>query len=106
MNEILKSAFSLDAFVHKKMKVSVLSNEGKILSFLLEGNPVIFKDIPNATGVSYRSVYNFLGKLQSLGIIEKHINIEDKRSTLIKINKQKLQQLLAETKFVKHLVYP
>jgi DNA-binding MarR family transcriptional regulator len=76
----------------KNSRISLFSNEGKVLAAIMQGEGLIMKDIPHLTGVSFRSTFDCVRKLTELGVVDKIRDPNDKRAVTLKVNEQMLCQ--------------
>lgn len=94
----LQDSVLLVANSQKNAKISIFSNEGKILAAISQGDNLIMKDIPHLTGVSFRSTFDCVQKLVELGIVEKKRDECDKRAVTLHINRTNLCQSICGNK--------
>lgn len=87
-----RNASALAASWPGNSKISIFSNEGKVLAAIMQGEGLIMKDIPHLTGVSFRSTFDCVRKLTELGVIDKVRDPTDKRAVTLKVNEQMLRQ--------------
>lgn len=67
-------------------KIPILSNEGVVIATLLENANLPFKGLPSLTGISPRSVFNVLERLETAKCITKYRSAVDHRALSININ--------------------
>ena len=91
---VLKDTMRLAGKPQTNPKLSLLSAEGKILSAIARDEKLIMKDIPHITGISFRSCFDCVRKLTDLGIIEKAKDPDDGCSVVLKLNHEKLCEML------------
>lgn len=71
-------------------ELDLLSSKGKILAAMLQHSELTVKDIPHLAGVSFRTCFQQLRLLESIGVIEKSLDPQDKRRAIVKLNREKL----------------
>jgi DNA-binding MarR family transcriptional regulator len=72
------------------LPIDLLSPGGRIIAALMQGDNLTVKDIPDLAGISFRSCFDQLNKLEGLGIIERSVDPQDRRRLLVKLNQKKL----------------
>ena len=92
--DVLRDTMHLAGKPQTNPKISLLSAEGKVLSAIARDEKLIMKDIPHITGISFRSCFDCVRKLSDLGIIEKAKDPDDGRSVVLRLNHEKLCEML------------
>lgn len=73
----------------KKEKISEFNGaQGTIIYVLAKKGPMPIKDIGKATGLAKTSLTSMLERMEKQGLVEKKENENDKRSTIIGLNKR------------------
>jgi DNA-binding MarR family transcriptional regulator len=79
------------------LPINLLSPAGRIIATLMQNDGLTVKDVPHLAGISFRSCFDQLSKLEGLGIIERSVDPSDKRRLLVELNQEKLRAALQPT---------
>lgn len=79
------------------LPTDLLSPTGRIIAALMQNGVLTVKDIPHLAGISFRSCFDQLSKLEGLGIIERRVDPQDRRRLLVALNQEKLLAALQPT---------
>ena len=79
------------------LPTDLLSPTGRIIAALMQNDALAVKDIPHLAGISFRSCFDQLSKLEGLGIIERSVDPQDRRRLLVALNQEKLLAALKPT---------
>ncbi len=98
--EIIRKAKSLDLALNSNSKIRLFSTEFKIISVLVDLDECVVKDIPNISGLSHRTVFDSLSKLEDIGIVKKIQSDKDKRFLRVVMNYEKFHDTFCKS-FIK-----
>lgn len=79
------------------LPTDLLSPTGRIIAALMQNDALTVKDTPHLAGISFRSCFDQLSKLEGLGIIERRADPSDRRRLLVALNQEKLLAALKPT---------
>ncbi len=94
--EIIRKAKYLDTSLNEHSKIRLFSTEFKIISVIIDLDECVVKDIPNISGLSHRTVFDSLTKLEYLGIIKKIKNEKDKRFLRVVLNYENFHEKICK----------
>lgn len=92
--QILAALVQLGMASKGGLPIDLLSPGGRIIAVLMQGDDLTVKDIPDLAGISFRSCFDQLSKLEGLGIIDRRVDPSDRRRLLVKLNRRKLRAAL------------
>lgn len=95
--QILQAIAQIGMASRGSLPTDLLSPTGRIIAALMQNNVLTVKDIPHLTGISFRSCFDQLSKLEGLGIIERRVDPQDRRRLLVALNQEKLLAALQPT---------
>jgi DNA-binding MarR family transcriptional regulator len=88
--QILAAVAQIGMASRRGLPIDLLSPTGRIIAALMQNDVLTVKDIPHLAGISFRSCFDQLSKLEGLGIIERRVDPSDKRRLLVALNQEKL----------------
>lgn len=88
--QILTAIVQIGMASRGSLPIDLLSPAGRIIAALMQNDDLTVKDIPHLAGISFRSCFDQLSKLEGLGIIERSVDPSDRRRLLVKLNQKKL----------------
>ena len=80
---LINEAGTFDRALSKNLDMSVLSNEFKVFAAIMGGHRCVIKDLPSLTGLSNRTVFDIITRMQECGVLSKSRDSEDRRFHLV-----------------------
>lgn len=94
---LLHDAGIMDRVLSKKLGVSLLSSEFKIVSAIMSESRCVIKDLPSITGLSNRTVYDIIMGMQENGVVNKSRDADDKRFHLVELSVNDFRERICKT---------
>ena len=95
--QILEAVARIGMSSRGGLPADLLSPTGRIIAALMQNDALTVKDIPHLAGISFRSCFDQLSRLEGLGIIERRVGPTDRRRLLVALNQEKLLAALTPT---------